>query len=104
MRVPGSRPDPATAGRLVDRLARAVRPGGTLAIIDAVPDHAAPDRRRYVALYAAGLLTRTASGGVHRFRDYARWLHDAGARDIRGHDCASFPTTLIRARVPVHPG
>lgn len=90
--------DPTTTERVIRKLVTAARPDGTVAIIDVVPEHDAPDRRRYVALYAAGLLTRTSSGGVHTFGDYARWLRGAGARDVTRHDCRRFPTTVIRAQ------
>lgn len=89
---------PSTAGRVIGKLVSAAAPGGSVAIVDTVPEHDAADRRRYVALYAAGLLTRTASGGVHAFADYARWLQDAGAREVTRHDCTRFPTTIIRGR------
>lgn len=92
--------DPPTAERVIGKLASATRRGGSVAIVDAVPDHDDPDRRRYVALYAAGLLTRTASGRVHTFDDYRRWLRDAGACNIVRHDCTRFPTSVIVAQVP----
>ncbi len=88
--------DADTAARLIHRLARAARPGGRVAIIDAVPDHDDPERRRYAALYAAGLLTRTASGGIHAFDRYRAWLREAGCRAVDRFDCQRFPTTVIR--------
>lgn len=91
---------PKTTEHVIGKLVTAARPGGTVAIIDAVPDHDAPERRRYVALYAAGLLTRTASGRVHTSDEYARWLRGAGARDVTRHDCTHFPATMIRAQAP----
>lgn len=90
--------DAGKAARLVRRLVAAARPGGTIAIIDALPDHPDPDRRRSVALYAAGLLTRTATGGVHPFADYASWLRAAGCTQVERDDCTSFPTSLVTAR------
>lgn len=92
--------DAATAARLVRRLAGAVRPDGTVAIVDAVPEHDDPQRRRSVALYAVGLLTRTATGGVHPLSDYASWLLAAGSDQVQRHDCERFPTSLITARIP----
>lgn len=92
--------DGSTAQRLVKELATAARPGGTVAIIDALPDHADPQRRRSTALYAAGLLTRTATGGVHPFAAYREWLHDAGCDQVDRHDCGAFPISLITGRVP----
>lgn len=89
-----------TAQRLVRRMVSAVRPGGTIAIVDAVPEHDDPQRRRSVALYAAGLLTRTTTGGVHFFADYASWLVAAGGDEVHRHDCERSPTSLITARVP----
>lgn len=92
--------DAPTAERLVQRLAAAARPGGTVAIVDAVPDHDDPQRQRSVALYAVGLLTRTATGGVHRFAEYHEWLTAAGCSEVECHDCERFPSSLITARIP----
>lgn len=91
--------DGSTAARLVKELAAAAREGGTVAIIDALPDHDDPQHRRSVALYAAGLLTRTATGGVHPFAAYRQWLHAAGCDQVQRHDCAAFPISLITARI-----
>lgn len=91
--------DGPTSARIVRRLAAAARPGGTVAIIDALPDHADPQHRRSVALYAAGLLTRTATGGVHPCAAYSQWLHAAGCVQVQRHDCTAFPISLITGRV-----
>ncbi|MDZ7673757.1 MAG: class I SAM-dependent methyltransferase [Acidimicrobiales bacterium] len=91
--------DATTTEALIARLASTARPAGTLAIIDTVPDHADSDRRRDAALYAAGLLTRTATGRVHTVDDYTCWLRHAGAVEITRQDCGRFPTTVIRAQM-----
>jgi len=50
---------------LLRRLRPALRPGGVLAIIDAVPSND-PDQARQLTLYALGLRLRTTAGAVYR--------------------------------------
>jgi SAM-dependent methyltransferase len=69
--------------RLLGRLRDALRPGGTLAVVDVMPgDGPTP---RWVALYELGLLLRTASGRVHPLAAYLGWLHDAGFEPPERH-------------------
>ncbi len=75
--------DAAANRRLLGRLYDALRPGGTLAVVDVIPgEGAAP---RWVALYELGLLLRTASGQVHPLPAYLGWLHDAGFEPPERH-------------------
>jgi SAM-dependent methyltransferase len=69
--------------RLLGRLYDALRPGGTLAVMDVIPDR--QRRPRWVALYELGLLLRTASGRVHPLAAYLSWLHDAGFEPPERH-------------------
>jgi SAM-dependent methyltransferase len=68
--------DEAANRRLLGRLCDALGPGGTLAVMDVMPDR--QPTPRWVALYELGLLLRTASGRVHPLAAYLGWLHDAG--------------------------
>ena len=61
---------------LFHRLADWCRPGGRIAIVDAVATLAA--RAAGLAGYELGLLTRTARGRCWSLDHYARWLTDAG--------------------------
>jgi SAM-dependent methyltransferase len=85
--------------RLLGRVYDALSPGGTLAVIDVIPDERPTPR--WVALYELGLLLRTASGRVHPLGAYLGWLHDAGFEppDRHGLDDA-VPVALLVARKP----
>ncbi len=86
--------------RLFVRLAATVRPGGTLAVLDVLPDTPTPDQRA-LALYALGLLTRTRSAGLHPFTAYHRWLTAAGCTDPERVDVSTAPpVTLVHAQHP----
>jgi SAM-dependent methyltransferase len=90
--------DEASNRRLVDRLYETLRPGGRLAIIDAVPDERL-EGPRAVVLYALGLLLRTTAGRVYPFSTYVAWLRDAGFEAIERFDLSTAPPlTLITAR------
>ncbi|HVD15559.1 MAG TPA: methyltransferase [Actinomycetota bacterium] len=68
--------DEAANRRLLGRLYDALGPGGTLAVMDVIPDQ--QPTPRWAALYELGLLLRTASGRVHPLAAYLAWLQDAG--------------------------
>jgi len=74
--------------------APAVRPEGHLAVVDVLPS-----AERSVRLYAAGLLTRTSTGGLHPPESYRRWYEDAGlcnARVIRLDGAPPVPLVIGR--------
>ena len=92
--------DAAANRRLLQRLFDALRPGGTLAILDVLPNEQL-DGPRWVVLYALGLLWRTTRGQVYPFSTYATWLRDAGYEAIEPTALASgLPVTLLTARRP----
>jgi SAM-dependent methyltransferase len=87
--------------RLLGRLHDALRPGGTLAVVDVIPDEQEQSRPRWVVLYELGLLLRTAGGRVHPLAAYLGWLHDAGFEPPERHclvDAAQ--AVLLIARKP----
>lgn len=91
--------DEATNRRLLTRLAAALRPGGTLAVIDVVPDNQAGGRS--LALYELSLFLRTAHGQVHPLAAYERWLRDAGLGPVEQWRLLDdLPVTLLAARKP----
>ena len=95
--------DEETNLRLLRRLASSLRPGGSLAIIEPLPDENL-DGPLPVILYALGLATRTVSGGVYPFSTYVHWLHEAGLGDIERHDLSGAPpASLIIARPRLRP-
>ena len=67
--------DGPTNRRLIARAARALKPGGHLAIFESLPDHSDP---LAVALYELDLLLRTTDGGLHTLAAYSSWLRDEG--------------------------
>jgi len=93
--------DEPTNRRLLGRLYGALRPGGTLAIVDVIPDRQEQPRPRWVALYELGLLLRTAGGRVHPLAAYLGWLRDAGFQPPERHLLADqAQAVLLVARKP----
>jgi SAM-dependent methyltransferase len=92
--------DEATNRRLLRRLFDALRPGGTLAILDALPNEQF-DGPRPVVLYALGLLLRTSNGQVYPFSTYVGWLREIGYEAVERIDLSPTPPiSLITARRP----
>ena len=91
--------DESTNRRLLGRVARWVAPGGTVAIIEFVPNERR-DAPRLVALYGAELVRRVPTGQLYPFSSYASWLRDAGFERIdRTELTPTPPITLVRARL-----
>jgi SAM-dependent methyltransferase len=92
--------DEATNRRLLGRLFDTLRPGSTLAILDALPNERL-DGPRPVILYALGLLLRTNRGQVYPFSTYVGWLREAGYEMIERIDLSeALPISLMTARRP----
>ncbi len=92
--------DEATNRRLLGRLFNALRPGGMLAILDALPNERL-DGPRSVVLYALGLLLRTNRGQVYPFSTYVGWLREVGYETVERTDLSPTPPiSLITARRP----
>ena len=91
--------DEAANRRLLGRLHDALAPGGSVAVVDVIPD--GRPRPRWVALYELGLLLRTASGRVHPLAAYLDWLGDAGFEPPERHGLADHAqAVLLVARKP----
>jgi SAM-dependent methyltransferase len=92
--------DEATNRRLLGRLFATLRPGGTLAILDALPNERL-DGPRPVVLYALGLLLRTSRGQVYPFSTYVGWLREVGYEAVERTDLSeALPISLLTARRP----
>jgi SAM-dependent methyltransferase len=72
---------PAGNADLIRRAARALVPGGRVAVLDHV---LAPDRTAPVAgaIFAVNMLVNTEAGGNYTEAEYFGWMRDAGLADI----------------------
>jgi ubiquinone/menaquinone biosynthesis C-methylase UbiE len=85
---------------LLSRIARWVAPGGTVAVIDFLPNERR-DGPRALALYSVELAQRKPAGQLYPFSSYAGWLREAGFERIeRVELLACPPVALVRARRP----
>ncbi|MGH3814889.1 MAG: methyltransferase [Pseudonocardiaceae bacterium] len=85
---------PNTNRALLQRLRPALRPGGTLAIVDALPSED-PEECRSLSLYAIGLRLRTSAGAVHPLDAYATWTRDAGYSEVRVSSLSRTPPLAL---------
>lgn len=81
------------AKELVARIARAVRPGGKLLVIDSLSG-GTPGRELARAAYALHLALRTESGTVHSPAAIREWMQAAGINEIQEIDCGSQITAV----------
>ena len=92
--------DDYTNRTLLSRVARWVAPGGTVAVIDFLPNERR-DGPRVLALYSVELAQRKPAGQLYPFSSYAGWLREAGFERIeRVELTACPPVALVRARRP----
>lgn len=92
--------DAARNGALLRHLRPALRPGGTLAIIDVLPSDD-PQARARISLYELGLLLRSERGRVYRTEDYGAWAAAAGFGGVRAQRLEGpFDLGLVTAGVP----
>jgi SAM-dependent methyltransferase len=92
--------DDETALRLLRCIFNALRPGGTLAMVDVVPNERL-DGPRPAVLYALGLLLRSRTGRAYPFSVYREWLDRAGLKMVGRHEFSVAPPfTLITAGRP----
>ncbi len=70
---------PAEVEQLLERVRVALRPGGTIAVVDTMPGDEAEDAALLQSLHLA---LRTAAGRVHGAADYDVWMRQAGFEDV----------------------
>ena len=71
--------EPAEQARaIVRRVVSAVRPGGSVIIVDALAA-GTPEAERARAIYSFHLALRTRAGSVHYSGEIGRWLEEAGS-------------------------
>ena len=68
--------------RLLGRVAEALRPGGSVAVVDILANERG-DGPRGAALYSLGLLLRTARGRIYPYSTFRRWLDECGFAKVR---------------------
>jgi ubiquinone/menaquinone biosynthesis C-methylase UbiE len=73
---------PAETQALFAKMARALKPGGTLAIAEFVPD-AQRNGPPLPLVFALNMLVNTSAGGTYTAPEYESWLVKAGFRDFR---------------------
>jgi SAM-dependent methyltransferase len=68
--------------RLLAKVARALKPGGTIVIADMLPDE---DRSGppFPLLFALNMLAHTTEGDTFTFAEYEAWLREVGFQDAR---------------------
>lgn len=86
---------PVHSARLIQSVGRALRPGGTLAVVDMLldEDRAGP---LFTVLYALTMLVSTTEGDTFTRSTYERWLRDAGFDAIERFEAAGQSALLAR--------
>jgi SAM-dependent methyltransferase len=84
---------PAEVERLLERVRVALRPGGTIAVVDTMPGQDADDAA--ALLQSLHLALRTAAGRVHGAADYVAWMGAAGFEDVERIELSSPAGNLI---------
>jgi ubiquinone/menaquinone biosynthesis C-methylase UbiE len=82
---------------LIAKMAKALKPGGVLAIPDFVPD---ADRRGppMPLLFALNMLVNTNEGSTYTFSEYEAWCRAAGFREVTSFPCASVSPLILAVR------
>ena len=83
--------------KLIAKMAKALKPGGVLAIPDFVPD---ADRRGppMPLLFALNMLVNTSEGSTYTFPEYEAWCRAAGFREVVAFPCASVSPLILAVR------
>jgi ubiquinone/menaquinone biosynthesis C-methylase UbiE len=86
---------PERSQKLLKKVAAALKPGGTIAIAEMIPNE---DRRGPVfpLIFAVNMLVNTDQGDTFTFGEMSAWLRDSGFTDIRMLEAPS-PSPLILA-------
>jgi ubiquinone/menaquinone biosynthesis C-methylase UbiE len=82
---------------LFGRLARALKPGGRVAIIDMIPN----DQRTgppFPLLFALEMLVNSEAGGTYTLAEYTEWLEEAGFRRVHTADIGFHSPLIIASK------
>lgn len=82
---------------LFKRLARAIKPGGKIAIVDMIPneERTAPP---FALLFAVNMLLNTETGDTYTLKEYAAWLKEAGFGSVETVDIHSHSPLIVATR------
>lgn len=86
---------PEHTPNLLAQMYKALKPGGTLAIAEFVPDDDRNGPLRAL-VFGINMLVNTTDGDVFTLAQYRRWLEEAGFKDVRTLE-AEAPSPLILA-------
>jgi SAM-dependent methyltransferase len=92
---------PARCQTLVRKVYDALAPGGTIAIIEYVPEDDRSGQPMHL-IFAVNMLVNTAEGDTYTFPEIRQWLVEAGFENVRHMDTPT-PSPAILADKP-HPG
>jgi 2-polyprenyl-3-methyl-5-hydroxy-6-metoxy-1,4-benzoquinol methylase len=89
--------DIPTCVGLLQKVRRALRPGGRVAALEFVPneDRISPPQP---AAFSMTMLTSTAAGDAYTLRELTAMYHDAGFSGITSHPVPNSPHTIVMAR------
>ncbi|MGE0200637.1 MAG: methyltransferase [Candidatus Melainabacteria bacterium] len=88
---------PVASQKLIAAMAGTLKPGGTIVIVDFIPD----DRRAepgYPLHFATGMLVSTPEGNVFTASEYSAWLKEAGFSDVRVVSLGDKQTAILASR------
>ena len=88
--------DPPTCVSFLQKVQRALRPGGTVAIVEFVPnaDRVTPPD---AASFSLVMLATTAAGDAYTFAEFEEMLRQSGFREIREHPLPPSAATAVIA-------
>ena len=89
--------DVETCVDLLKKIHRHLKPGGSVATLEFVPndDRVSPPMP---AAFSLTMLTATASGDAYTFRELAQMHRKAGFKDVQAHPVPMSPHTIVMAR------
>lgn len=89
--------DPDRCAQLLERTARALRPGGRVAIHEFVPTGAPPHTEPGPNMFSTVMLSWTRAGEAHALHRYQAWLSTHGFNQAEIHQAPGLPTTFLVA-------
>jgi SAM-dependent methyltransferase len=88
---------------LLEKVAKTLRPGGLLIIVDQITDQTSRSRLASLIVQLMALTTTTVGGTCYPFGTLKRWLELVGLEAVRCHRLLSPGVNLITAYKKLHP-